>query len=194
MLINASKTAISRGVARSVKDWVGTAGNVLDYGAGKFRNTHYLREQGHNVHSLLEPVDYYKLGFMDGDGTGVYTQENIPTLPIYQTVFCTFVLNVIPTQAERGEVVRNIQNLLVDGGIAVFEARTWKDVEGATTKEWYNDGYLMGSGSIKTFQRGFTGPELRSLIEAQGLEVVRITERASSTICIARKVAREEEV
>jgi SAM-dependent methyltransferase len=78
------------------------------------------------------------------------------------------VLNVIEDPFERANVVAQIGELINNKGVAIITTRG-KDVATQASKSKnaipHLDGWLFGSGSNKTFQKGFSQKELEEYIQ-----------------------------
>jgi len=72
-------------------------GQVLDYGCGRGDDVRLLLEQKNICVDHFDP--YY---------------FNYPLIGKYDTIFCIYVLNVIPESDTRRQVIQNIQDLLRD--------------------------------------------------------------------------------
>lgn len=95
-------------------------GKVLDYGCGKGRDV----------------VDLQEIGF---DITGYdpfHIPWNKPVKSKYDTILCTYVLNVVDRQT-RATIIRNIQRLLRPEGKAYITVRRDIKKEGLTKRNTY---------------------------------------------------------
>lgn len=170
--ITPEKTAITNGVSYSAKRLVEEfdgKGVVLDYGAGKLRNSRYMNEQGMTVDvaDTPEQIATYEETFM----RQTYSiQDDITER--YDAILCSFVLNVIPDLHIRMGVLRHMKTLLNDGGFIYLETRADNKIASAKTATTYGDGYLLGSGEIKTFQKKIDLDELRDYANKSGLKIV----------------------
>lgn len=163
MLIKVENTAISNGVAQSVKSFDKTVSPILDYGAGKLRNAKYLIEKGFNVSVLDIPEQVIKWSEEDKSlFSNVYTE--IPKDIQFKTIFNTFVLNVVPSENMRKEILSNIHSLLTFDGKVVIEVRRDKGIMSSKHIEDYNDGYILGNGNVRTFQKPFTTDYIEELV------------------------------
>ena len=104
---NAHKTAISRNKPSApirALDKAGLlVGRVLDYGSGKGRDACEYGMESYDPH--FQPV------MPDG---------------YFDTIVCTFVLNVVPGEAERVAILSDIASRLTDTGCAYVTVRTDK--------------------------------------------------------------------
>ncbi|WP_214771371.1 methyltransferase domain-containing protein [Exiguobacterium sp. s133] len=190
-VISVEKTAINRGVSMSCKtvEEMGSTSykDVLDYGAGKLRNAKHLNSKGFCVDVLDTPLQTSKWRYEDFFEVGfVYDDVNKIT-KTYDAILCSFVLNVIPDREDRVSILKNIKKLLKDTGIAVIETRSGKDIANSKTAQAYRDGYLMGNGKVKTFQRAINNAELIEMSEEAGLKVVDGYDSSDSSIIALAK-------
>lgn len=185
-VISVEKTAINRGVSMSckiVEEMENTSyKDVLDYGAGKLRNAKYLNSKGFCVDVLDTPLQTSKWGYGDFFEVGfVYDDVNKIT-KTYDAVLCSFVLNVVPDRDDRVSILKDIKRLLKDTGVAIIETRSDKDIANSKTAQVYRDGYLMGNGKVKTFQRAINKAELIEMSKEAGLRVVDGYDSSDSSI------------
>lgn len=78
-------------------------GRLLDYGCGRGFDCDFLKCDGYDPHYRPQPLTVK-----------------------YDTIFCNYVLNVLPTEEERSEVLDQIALLLVEGGQAYIAVRSDK--------------------------------------------------------------------
>ena len=78
------------------------------------------------------------------------------------------VLNVISSQTERANLVKNIAQLIKKDGVAIITTRG-DDVANQAKKSKnaikFADGWIFGKGNKKTFQKGFSQKELESYVK-----------------------------
>ena len=185
-VISVEKTAINRGVSMSCRV-IEQKGNtsykdVLDYGAGKLRNAKHLNSKGFCVDVLDTPLQASKWGYEDFFEVGFIYDDVRKITKTYNAILCSFVLNVIPNREDRVSILMNIKKLLKDTGIAVIETRSGKDIANSKTAQAYRDGYLMGNGKVKTFQRAINKAELIEMSKEAGLKVVGGYDSSDSSI------------
>ena len=99
-------------------------GRILDYGCGRGYDCDHLTEEGY-----------------DCVGYDPHYQPETPE-GWFDTVFCTYVLNVLPDNSERSAVIFAVQSFLNKGGKGYLAVRG-KVKEGFTTKgTWQGNIYL----------------------------------------------------
>lgn len=193
IIISPEKTAIVTGVSKSAKLLAKEtikSDKILDYGCGKLRNSNFLLNEGFNV-SILDtkkqldtlPIDTLK------DFEGIFNVEDIGFNKIdkYKAILCSFVLNVIPNKEDRIAVLNNIEKLLDNKAKAYIEVRGKGFLKNAKSKEPFNDGYILGTGKVKTFQKGFSKDDLKELINQSSLQVEKIIVNGDSIIAICKR-------
>lgn len=170
MKISVENTAIKNGVSKSIKENVSLiekGSNILDYGAGKLRNTKYLIDLGFSVSVVDTPTQVSRMKEDDlSNVKDVFTTDCLIS-DKYEVIFSTFVLNVIPNYIERKELIEKMYSLLKEDGFLVLEVRRERGILSNKHIEPYNDGYLVGKGNTKTFQKPFNVEELLELIPTE---------------------------
>lgn len=187
------KTAIKNGVSNSAKlishkPFQFKELSVLDYGCGKLRNSKFLLNEGFKVSILdtqkqLQNISHEELLLFHE----VYEAESISFNRKYPAILCSFVLNVIPSNDIRIEILNNIHEFLTEDGFAYIEVRGTGFLKGAKTKTPYSDGYVLGNGENKTFQKGFTKDTLSDLISESQLKLWEVHKFGDSLVAICKK-------
>ncbi len=187
-VISVEKTAINRGISMSCRmiEQKGSTSykDVLDYGAGKLRNAKHLNSKGFCVDVLDTPLQTSKWGYEDFFEVGFVYDDVSKITKTYDAILCSFVLNVIPDRDDRVSILKNIKKLLKDAGIAVIETRSGKDIAESKTAQVYRDGYLMGTGKVKTFQRAINKAELIEISKEAGLNVSDLSYGSDSSVVV----------
>jgi 2-polyprenyl-3-methyl-5-hydroxy-6-metoxy-1,4-benzoquinol methylase len=110
---NSHLTAISRNKlsqpAKFLKNNGLLVGRILDYGCGRGSDVRLLTKEGFNVEGYDK---HYHPYFKESS----YNAK-------YDTIMCNYVLNVIPDESERDEVLRSINELLAPGGFGYVSVR-----------------------------------------------------------------------
>lgn len=131
-------------------------GDLLDFGCGTGADVRHYRELG------LDAV-----GYDPHEPFGFSEQPNRQ----FKVVTLMFVLNVIPTVAERLEALRSAASFLVPGGRLVVATRSPAAIhEAADRGDWraWGDGFVSHEGR-STFQHGLDEGEIRGLGAQVGL-------------------------
>lgn len=129
--------------------------DVLDYGAGMGLGAEAAKLRGANV-TTFEP-------FPQKDFKPDFTSPQDVPAESATKVLNMNVLNVLPPE-ERAQAVLTIGKALKPGGSAVINVRPAGDVNAAKTKVKSEDGWIVGTGDERTFQKGFTQKELKEYI------------------------------
>ena len=134
---------------------VGEGDTVLDYGAGMGLGSSSARKRGANV-VTFEPIP-------PKDFTPDFTNAADIPEAVANKVVNMNVLNVLPP-TQRNEAVTSIGRSLMPNGEAIINVRSAAEVNSAKNKIKSEDGYIIGSGKERTFQKGFTQKELKSYV------------------------------
>lgn len=164
---------------------------ILDYGCGTGRNMTYLLEQG--ACSLCGTDIPEQLKAQEAKHDALMEQGCLIMESFYYAgnsfdlILCSHVLNVIEDDSVKQMVVKDIANLLAEGGKAIIEVRTAHDVESAKTKEAYKAGWLIKKGSAYTYQEALSKDKLENLCTSAGLTVVNHISNSSKHIIVVEK-------
>lgn len=189
MKIIPENTAISTGVALSATELVSmipVGSTVLDYGAGRLRNAYFLQEKGYIVSIMETPLQLSRLQEKGIERfQSVYTtQETISE--VFDAIICSFVLNVIPDRLIRSEILSHIEQILAEEGTLFLEVRKPRGVLATKYHECYEDGFVIGKGISKTFQKPYTKDEIELFISQHGF-IVEKTLSTSDSWCVRAK-------
>lgn len=186
-------TAINTGVAKSVKNFyplIRKNGNVIDYGAGKLRNSLFLLNNGFKVSIIETEIQLNRIKDINPNlldrFVNVFNTDNIPNIK-YDAVISTFIFCVIYNLQIREQIIHNIYNLLNDNGIAIIETRSEKSILNAKYKQNYLDGFLIGKNEIKTFQKPYTLDEFIKLFELHNFDIIQSKTYGDSITIIVKK-------
>lgn len=129
---------------------------VLDYGAGLGLGADAAKLRGAEV-ITFEPLP-------QKDFSPTFTSpQDIPEEAADKIVNMN-VLNVLPPE-ERDQAVLTIGKALKTGGSAIINVRPTADVNAAKNKIKSEDGWIVGAGEERTFQKGFSQKELKEYIQ-----------------------------
>ena len=135
---------------------LGNIKKILDYGCGRGRDVSYYGQFGYDV-AGYDPYEPY--GF-----------SALPT-GTFDLACLTYVLNVIPSNHERTDVIAKAASYIRPGGFVILVARSEKAIESnAERKGWkrHLDGYWSHEGR-GMFEKGFVKEELINLSLGAGL-------------------------
>jgi 2-polyprenyl-3-methyl-5-hydroxy-6-metoxy-1,4-benzoquinol methylase len=191
MIIIPENTAIVTGVARStleVQNYLPTGSSLLDYGAGKLRNAFYLQKQGYHVSILETPLQLKRIHQQYNLSAFLHLYETKDDISeTFQAVVCSFVLNVVPSSSIRSNILTHIHSLLTPKGKVFVEVRKSKGILGTKYHEPYEDGYAIGKGKTKTFQKPFEKQEIVNYVEQHGFQILQVHSTSDSWCVVAQK-------
>ncbi|WCK57069.1 methyltransferase domain-containing protein (plasmid) [Aneurinibacillus sp. Ricciae_BoGa-3] len=191
MVIQVENTAIRTGISKSAmrleRDCV-IGDKILDYGAGKLRNSLYLVSKGHHVSILDTPLQIQRQHQQELESIkSIFTAESYLPQAYFDSVLCSFVLNVIPEQRKRNEILEKIHNSLKPGGRLYLEVRKKNGILKTKYKEPYTDGFVIGRYQVKTFQRPFEKEEVKRLVENHLFLIRDAYSLSDSVLVVAEK-------
>ena len=144
-------------------------GEILDYGAGRGKDTDHLRAEGFKV-AAYDPF---------------YFPKKPSPEKRFDWVMLNYVLNVIATPAERVKVLQDVRGRLKPGGRLLVSVRGDREINSAVKKDWrrQGDGWVT---SRDTFQKGYTQKELEADLTENGFKIVSVL---APLIVVAEKTA-----
>lgn len=161
---------------------------VLDYGAGLGLGSQKARDAGANVLTFEPfPQKEFKPDFM--------SPEEVPS-NVADKVVNMNVLNVLPPE-QRAQAVQTIGKALKPNGSAVINVRSKTEVEGAVNKSKSEDGWIIGKGKERTFQKGFTQKELQEYTQSvlgEGFVVEGVKGLQGPSVKITKLPRQQEEI
>lgn len=184
------KTAIANGVARSaslIAEQIPHTSHVLDYGAGRLRNTNYLLDKGYKVSILETPLQLERLYHQDFSTLQNVYCVNDEVEEKFEVVLCSFVLNVVPNPEDRSHILKRSYDLLTPSGKLYVEVRKRRGILNNKHKMEYGDGYVVGNQEVRTFQKPFEKVEFIDYISAHGFTVEQIQSTSDGWLIVARK-------
>lgn len=102
------------------------AQRVLDYGAGKLRNSLFLAESGFHVYAadIPEQAAWIRSCPLAARLAGIFDTGELAAAPVtVDLVISTYVLNIIPAGAEQRRYLANAASALRPGGYLLVEVR-----------------------------------------------------------------------
>ena len=181
-----SKSAVM--VANEVKENT----KVLDYGCGTGRNIKYILEKTNAI--VVDGTDIIqqlkkekaKHDILREKGSLIELSEKLPS-NYYDIILNSHVLNVVEKDEIKENILADMYDKLLEGGMAIIEVRTKNDVESAKTKEKYGNGYKIKKGNSFTYQEAITKEKMETLVKKVGFKIVEHIFNASNHIIIIRK-------
>lgn len=137
-------------------------GDTLDYGGGKGADTQWLWEQTFDTTSGLKLIKHFDPNYFWNGAQFVEQTNKYKSTTQFDTVTCTYVLNVL-FASDRDNVVSHIRSILKPSGKAYITVRAdHRQVKGKP----FQDGVIT---TRQTFQRAFTAKELLAAIPGSKL-------------------------
>lgn len=195
-MISPEKTAISNGVSLSCKEIIrdlngsgDSSFSILDYGCGKLRNSRYIIENNYTVDIIETEKQLNNIQTLINELKimSFFNTKNIPIHNKYDIILSSFVLNVIPDIETRTDILKNIYKMMDDKSYLYIEVRNTSFIKNLKTKTPYNDGFITGRGSIKTFQKGYTKEEFILILESMNFNIVKCKVTSGSIFIKANK-------
>ena len=181
-----SKSAVM--VADKVKENT----KVLDYGCGTGRNIKYILEKTNAI--VVDGTDIIqqlkkekaKHDILREKGSLIELSEKLPS-NYYDIILNSHVLNVVEKDEIKENILADMYDKLLEGGMAIIEVRTKKDVESAKTKEKYGDGWKIKKGNSYTYQEAISKEKMINLVSKVGFKIEEHICNSSNHIIIIRK-------
>ena len=161
--------------AEMVLEMVKEGENVLDYGCGTGRNLMFLNEQKKGINlvgcDIEEQLKHSLEKHNNVRNAGIEVVETSKVEGKFDYILCSHVLNVIESDSIKEGVLKDIKAHLKEGGKAIIEVRTIKDVEGAKSKIAHGNGYKIKKGKNFTYQEGISKEKMAEMIANAGLSI-----------------------
>jgi hypothetical protein len=170
---------------------IGPADTILDFGAGKLRNTLYLLERGYRV-CAVEFADQFthskparenlaraRSEFAGRFSTLLYPADFIASDRRFKLVLLINVINIMPVSPERLLVLQACHGKLADGGFLLWYTQRGDAHYEERLKQQYRigDGVYVGRhAKYKTFYREYTVDEIDALLAQAGFTYDRKVE------------------
>lgn len=177
------KESLSRVFGEILQEFGNKKLTVLDFGAGKLRNSIFFLQEGHTVHAvefeslrnseqakrLMGQVDNYSKNFKQF----LFPDEFLKTKEKFDLILLVNVLTIMPVPAERWLVLLHChERLKKDGSILYYAQFGDRDSRSRCTEEnIISDGWYVGiKKRFKTFFREYKDQELKDIFLACGLD------------------------
>ena len=180
---------------------------ILDFGAGRLRNTLYLLDRGYRATAVefdqmfqdseparknLAKARRYRTRF----DRLLYPHEFERAEPAYRLALLINVINVMPIPAERRLVLQQCHDKLLPGGSLLWytQRRGDRDYKDRMIPEFaVGDGWFVGRpNKHKTFYREFSQAEIDDLLSDAGFEYTEsFVSHASNQVRLYRRLSGE---
>ncbi|MBD3260571.1 MAG: hypothetical protein GF334_02665 [Candidatus Altiarchaeales archaeon] len=140
---------------------------ALDWGSGRGVDTRHLQSLEHDVF-----------------GYDPNYQPEFPETSNFQYGQCFYVLNAVPGEENRVNILLEMKKYLKHGATVIIAARPLKEVENAARKgKWTpcEDGWFSPK---KTFQKGLSPEDLHRILQLAGF--VNIVDHSNSRVTCAQ--------
>lgn len=190
--IKPEKTAITNGISKGtqlINELYNDNKNIsiLDYGAGRLRNSLYLSNNGYNVSVLDTPLQKEKWDLDCVKFENIYTTNDVIDKE-YDVVLCSYVLNVIPEYNVRTSIINSIYKVLKDEGMLIIEVRGDRSLNSVKNKIPFNDGFICGLGNTRTFQKPYSKDDIIAFVEKESkFHVHKIKINSDNILLICKK-------
>jgi SAM-dependent methyltransferase len=153
--------------------------NILDFGAGKLRNTLYLLEKGYNVCAVefekIQSTPKAKESYEKAKSFGkqfqklVFPHEFFESKLKFDLILLINVCSIMPVPSERLLVLQYCREKLRDDGLVLWYT-LHKDAARCVDEVKIGDGYYMHkTNRYKTFYRDFENHEIDRMFLTTGL-------------------------
>lgn len=159
---------------------------VLDYGCGRFlRDSVYLTKRGFKVDAVdleeqVKIIDKSKSKLINSLGTEIRDNN-------YDAALLNFILQVIPREEKRDEILKNVCSAVKEGGFLIVSLRNQWDINNYVKPNGmkFNDGYVLSR--TKTFVRGYSLKEMKELLASASLTLLELHYSRVSYVSISQK-------
>jgi hypothetical protein len=178
---------------------------VLDFGAGKLRNTLYFLEENHKVvavefekwkqteqgqMALAKAENFNKPKKKKRFRRYIFPDQFVSLNADYDLILLINVINIMPVPVERLLVLLHCyQKLRTDGKVLWYTQYGDQDQRNRCTEmNRIGDGYYLGANKFyNTFYRQFTAPEIDAMMLACGFQLEKTLKAGKNQARIYRK-------
>jgi hypothetical protein len=143
--------------------------SIVDFGCGRLRNIPSLEKHFNKIILVDTKVqcDKIKNNSLFKSHYELYSTEEFANLNnTYDAIFLILVLHIVPEISVRKEILNIIPSKLSANGFLIVDVPTGEKYyrQKCNEKNRYNDGWIMGTGNIKTFYKQYSAIELDNFI------------------------------
>ena len=141
---------------------------ILEVGPGCMRNALFLLKNGHEVHTfdLQDASERFPRPYREFTSHGGRVLKRIPSLPTYNLILTTYVIEAICNLHRRRELVKEIAASLKPDGAWILSVRGPRNIVLIKRKsQKCSDGYLTNQ---RTFVRSYTKTQIKNFLHNFG--------------------------
>ena len=153
---------------------------ILDFGAGRLRNTLHLLRRGHSVTAVefgqlsnsesVLPFLNEARGFGSRFSELIFPHQFLQSSARFDLIIIVNVINIMPVPAERYLAVQYCRDKLADDGLIFWYSQTTQSIY--KDKPPFGDGLIADPNvRVKTFYKDFTSEQVDELFAANGLRL-----------------------
>ncbi len=163
--------------------------NILDFGCGRYmRDSLLLTKNGFDVDAVelkeqIKRIDPRKAKRVNNLSTEIRHGD-------YDAALLNFVIQVLPTQEQRTEILEKVRSAVKYDGYFVLSVRNQNDERHLTKSKGrpFNDGFLMERNNAYTFVKLYEKKEVETILDSLELKVLDIFSTSDSYIALAQKL------
>lgn len=161
---------------------------VLDFGCGRYlRDSLLLAKHGISVDAVdleeqIRRIDPRKSKCIHSLSTDILDKN-------YDATLLNFVIQVLPTQEQRADILEMVRAATRDEGYFVLSVRNSKDIRHFVKPKGlpFNDGFLMRRNGGYTFVKTYEKSEVEGILNSLDLTIICIFSTSDSYIALAQK-------
>lgn len=161
---------------------------VLDFGCGRYLRDSLLLAKHHifvdavDLEEQIRRIEPKKSRRVHSLSAEIIDKE-------YDATLLNFVIQVLPTQEQRTEILEKVYNAIKAEGYLVLSVRNPKDIRHSVKPRGipFNDGFMVKKNNAYTFVKTYEKKEVESVLNSLDLTTIRIFSTSDSYIALARK-------
>jgi hypothetical protein len=162
--------------------------DILDFGCGRYmRDSLLLTKNGFHVDAVeleeqIKRIDSRKAKRINNLSTEIMHGN-------YDATLLNFVIQVLPTQEQRNEILEKVRSAVKYDGYFVLSVRNQNDWRHLVKPKGrpFNDGFLMEKNNAYTFVKLYEKKEVETILDSLELKVLDIFSTSDSYIALAQK-------
>lgn len=161
---------------------------VLDFGCGRYLRDSLLLAKHHifvdavDLEEQIRRIDPRKSRRVHSLSTEISDKN-------YDATLLNFVIQVLPTQEQRTEILEKVYSVIKDEGYLVLSVRNPRDIRHSVKPKGvpFKDGFLLKKNSDYTFVKTYEKKEVESALNSLDLAIIHIFSTPDSYIALAQK-------